>query len=120
MRPVFLASLLGCLVAGLAGFVFGRIEGEREAGLAYRSISANLDAQTSAASFLAATRAVDLLNGGESGRAKGVLLQFAQLQAPNLRTCGRSQSCAAWVGSLLPSAERLSSVESEKVSEPSK
>ena len=62
MRPVVLVSLVACLAVGIAAFLFGRNEGQRQAELVYRATATNLNAQTSAASFFAATRAVELLN----------------------------------------------------------
>ena len=107
MRRGFVAAVVACLVVGAAAYLFGMSEGAYRAEAQYKAAWTEVNAQSSATSFLVATRAIELLREGDNARSEATLAILANLQVQSLRDCSRSISCSASVGPLLPSEERL-------------
>ena len=111
MRRGFVAALSACAAVAFFGYLFGVSEGRHQASLTYTQAWIDLNGQSSATSFLVATRALELMRQGDLAKSEETLLLFARLQSSPLGECRKSPSCVDLVGPLLPSAERLSSFE---------
>ena len=115
MRQGFVVAVATCVAVGLGAFFFGVYEGSYRTEVKLKSAWSDLNAQSSAASFLAATRAIELLHEGDAAKSEAILTVFASLQVSPLMECSRSASCSAYVGSLLPARERLRGFEQPNV-----
>ena len=111
IRPVFLATLVALLSAGLVGFFGGKRWAQYEASrTAETAVHWSLASQ-SAQSVFFTSQAISALSDGKPRAAQTLLVRYAKLQVPSLTECAKSPQCVAWVGSLMPTDEQLRELE---------
>ena len=114
-KSIFISVVVLAITFG--AFAAGRSVGQSDERKVRAAAQYNLNASQSAETFRLARSAWQALEHSDSEHAKLVLVRLTARQVPVLNECSSSPTCAAWVGSLMPSmSKREEAVAAESAS----